>query len=76
MVSVGQSWVLPTPAIHEPDDLLSAELAADAMHVSRRTIYSWRERGLTVTSTPDGPRYRYGDLQAYVTEARRRRRGS
>lgn len=77
MVRYGQGWIVPGPAVHAPDDLLTADLAADMMAVSRRTIYAWRERGLTVVSTPDGPRYRVRDVIAFAAEQRRRRiRGS
>lgn len=75
MAAAAQRWILPAVHTYEPTDLLTAELAADAMNVSRRTIYSWRERGLKPVETPDGPRYRYQDLQRWVAEARRRRRG-
>lgn len=73
IVSAGQTWVAPTPNTHEPDDLLTAELAADEMGVAKRTIYAWREDGLRVIETPDGPRYRVGDLHDYRAEKRRRR---
>lgn len=70
MAAHGQTWVVGSADTHEPDDLLTAELAADLMHVARRTIYSWREKGLRVVETPDGPRYRVSDLRVYVAEQR------
>ncbi|MET9262366.1 hypothetical protein [Amycolatopsis sp. NPDC004079] len=73
MAAVGQAWVLPAASIHEPMDLLTADLAAEEMRVARRTIYAWREKGLPVTPTPDGPRYRVADLRAFETAQRRRR---
>lgn len=69
----GQTWALPTTQVYVDDDLLTAELAADLMHVQRRTIYHWRERGLRVTSTPDGPRYRVRDLTEFDAHRRRKR---
>lgn len=73
MAALGQPWVAPTLSTHEPDDLLTAALAADEMGVVIRTIYTWREDGLRVTPTADGPRYRVGDLHDYRAEKRRRR---
>lgn len=73
MAAVGQAWVLPAANTHEPMDLLTADLAAEEMRVARRTIYAWREKGLPVVETPDGPRYRVADLHEYVTAQRRRR---
>jgi hypothetical protein len=73
MAAVGQTWVLPAVSTHEPMDLLTADLAAEEMRVARRTIYAWREKGLPVVETPDGPRYRVADLHDYLTAQRRRR---
>lgn len=73
MITLRQTWVVPSANVYEPDDLLTAELAADAANVEPRTIYAWRSSGLKVTSTPDGPRYRFGDLQEFRAERRRKR---
>lgn len=73
MATHGQSWVSPSASTHEATDLLTADMAAEEMRVARRTIYAWRARGLPVVPTPDGPRYRVGDLRAFVTAQRRRR---
>lgn len=73
MAAVGQMWVLPSVSAHEPMDLLTAELAAEEMHIARRTIYAWREKGLPVVETPDGPRYRVADLHEFLAAQRRRR---
>lgn len=73
MAAVGQTWVLPAVSTHEPMDLLPAELAAEEMRVARRTIYAWREKGLPVVETPDGPRYRVADLHEFLAAQRRRR---
>lgn len=73
MAAVGQTWVLPAVSTYEPMDLLPAELAAEEMRVARRTIYSWREKGLPVVETPDGPRYRVADLHEFLAAQRRRR---
>jgi len=73
MIAAGQPWVVPNRDPYEPTDLLTAQLAAELLHVARRTIYSWRYEGLKVVETPDGPRYRVADLKTFVTERRRRR---
>jgi hypothetical protein len=73
MIAAGQPWAVPNRDPYEPTDLLTAQLAADLLHVARRTIYSWRYKGLKVIETPDGPRYRVADLKAFVNERRRRR---
>ncbi|MBB1153476.1 helix-turn-helix domain-containing protein [Amycolatopsis dendrobii] len=73
MSVAGQAWVLPAASTHDPMDLVTVEKAAEEMRVARRTIYSWREKGLPVIETPDGPRYRVADLREYVTAQRRRR---
>lgn len=69
----GQGWAVPSVSTHEDDDLLTAELAADAVHVKTRTIYAWRQDGLPVVATPDGPRYRVRDIREFIAERRRRR---
>ncbi len=69
----GQRWILPTTAVHDPNDLLTTELVADAENVTPRTVDLWVSRGLKVTSTPDGNRYRYGDVLAYRASRRQRR---
>jgi len=73
LIAMGQPWVVPGASVHADDDLLTADLAADEMRVARRTIYAWRERGLPVVATPDGPRYRVGDLHRFVADQRRQR---
>lgn len=73
MAAHGQPWVIPAVSTHEPTDLLTTRLAADEMRVARRTIYAWREQGLKVVETPDGPRYRVSDLREFATDRRRRR---
>lgn len=70
---LGQTWAVPSVVHYADDDLLTAELAADVMHVEVRTIYAWRKRGLKVTQTPDGPRYRAGDLTEFDATRRRKR---
>jgi hypothetical protein len=74
MERLGQTWAVPVVMHYDDDDLLTAALAADLMHVTVRTVYTWRRHGLTVTATPDGPRYRAGDLAAFDTARRRNRR--
>lgn len=73
LVRFGQRWVTPQLAIYEPDDLLTAELVADHEGVQPRTVDLWVSRGLKVTSTPDGNRFRYGDVLAYRASRRQRR---
>jgi hypothetical protein len=70
---LGQTWAVPAVQQYTDDDLLTAELAADEMHVATRTIYAWRQLGLTSTATPDGPRYRVADLRKFVADRRRKR---
>ncbi|WP_372663646.1 helix-turn-helix transcriptional regulator [Amycolatopsis kentuckyensis] len=73
MAAVGQTWALPVVSPHESLDLLTADLAAEEMRVARRTIYAWREKGLPVVETPDGPRYRVADLHEFLAAQRRHR---
>lgn len=68
-----QRWILPRKAIHADDDLLTAELVADCERVMPRTVDLWVSRGLKVLDTPDGNRFRYGDVQAYLADRRQRR---
>lgn len=69
----GQRWILPATAVHELDDMLTAELVADAENVTTRTVDLWVSRGLKVTSTPDGNRFLYSDVLAYRASRRQRR---
>ncbi|MEU5258976.1 hypothetical protein [Amycolatopsis sp. NPDC021455] len=73
MAAMGQPWVVPSRSTYVDTDLLTADLAAAEMRVARRTIYAWREQGLRVIATPDGPRYRVDDLRQFVSERRRLR---
>ena len=74
-VRMGETWVQPKRGAIDLDELLTATQAADYADVKPRTIDTWRSRGLKVTNTPDGPRYRWGDVLDYRTEVRRRLAG-
>jgi hypothetical protein len=69
----GQAWIVPQAAIHDRDDLLTAELLADWQGVQPRTIDLWVSRGLKVTPTPDGNRFRVADVNEFQAARRRRR---
>lgn len=68
-----QGWAVPQPATYEPDDLLTVELLADYCYVKPRTVDEWVRRGLKVTETPDGNRFRIGDVWNFQAGQRRRR---
>jgi hypothetical protein len=70
-----QGWVLPKRTTVGMDDLLTVEQAADYFDVKPRTIDAWRARGLNVTQTPEGIRYRVGDIYDYHRDRRLRRAG-
>lgn len=70
---LGQGWVVPQIVTVAPDDLLTRWQAAEFCQVRAKTITEWRRRGLRVTPTPDGDRYRVADLIAYQAELRRKR---
>lgn len=70
---LGQGWVVPRILTVQPDDLLTRWQAADYAGVKAKTITEWRRRGLKVTATPDGDRYRVADLIDYQAERRRNR---
>lgn len=72
-VRCGQTWITPRKAIYKQDDLLTAELVADDQHVQPRTVDAWVADGMRVLHTPDGSRYRYGDVLDYLAGRRRRR---
>lgn len=70
---LGQGWIIPAILTVDPDDLLTRFQAGDYCGVRAKTISEWRQRGLKVTPTPDGDRYRVGDLIEYQAELRRKR---
>ena len=72
-IELGQTWIAPDIAQYEPDDLLTPRQAAMFCHVRPATLPVWRRRGLRVTTTPDGLRYRVADLLEYQAGQRRRR---
>lgn len=69
----GQGWIVPQRATYQMDDLVTAELLADYCYVKVRTVDEWVQRGLKVTNTPDGNRFRIGDYLDYQADQRRRR---
>lgn len=69
-VELGHGWLLPRPHPYEPHDLLTAALVADFFHVRVRTVDRWRELGLPCMSTPDGPRYRFADVEEFMDKRR------
>lgn len=75
MRTFGQTWVLPSPVTRTDEELLTTDEAADYLVVRPRTVDAYRRRGLPSVTTPDGPRYRVGDLRAWQAARRRARRG-
>lgn len=70
MVTYGMRWVVPQVVTYGPDDLLTADLVADYATVALKTVYAWRARGLASTTTPDGIRFRFDDVQRWCGEDR------
>lgn len=66
MIAYGQSWVVPTAVIYDPDHLLTPELAAEYACCALKTIYEWRKRGMPTITTPDGIRVRFDALQRWT----------
>lgn len=73
MLRLGQGWVVPQMDRYNPLDLLTAAEVAEYCHVKVDTVYQWRRRGLQVTTTVDGDRYRVDHVQAYQAQVRLRR---
>lgn len=73
MVQLGQGWVAPQLDRYHELDLLTVLEAAEYCQVQVKTIYEWRRRGLRITDTPDGARYRVGHLREYRAQRRIRR---
>lgn len=74
-----QLWVVPQLAPPGEDDLLTtAEVAAHA-YVSPAAVRMWNSRakqgldGVRAIDTPDGPRFRWGDVLEYKKRRRARR---
>jgi hypothetical protein len=74
MIRRGQGWVLPQVDQYDPSELLTADEAALFCNVEKKTLYEWRRRGLKITATPDGTRYKVADLVEYQALRRTRRR--
>jgi hypothetical protein len=72
-VRFGQGWITPKIAIYEPDDLLTAADVADHAGVQPRTVDLWVGRGLRSIRTPDGLRFRFGDVLEFQASRRVRR---
>lgn len=74
MIRLGQRWVRAVKAEElDLEELLTVREAADLCQVLPSTIAQWRRRGLRVTGTDMGPRYRVRDLVDYRTRLRLRR---
>src|SRR6266571_1876209 len=73
--ALGQHWIVPRPLDHEPDDLLDAHAVADMCDVQINTVRVWHSRGLRAITTPDGQRFRVGDVLDYHQQRRYRRAG-
>ena len=73
MVKRGQRWVIPKVDQFDSEDLLTVLEAADYCDVQVKTIYEWRRRGLKITKTVDGIRYKVADLREYKASRRRAR---
>jgi hypothetical protein len=71
--TLGQGWIVPRPLTWNTDDLLDAAAVADMCDIRPSTVDQWRRRGLHVTGTPDGPRYRVADVLRYQADRRRKR---
>ncbi|MGH3985722.1 MAG: helix-turn-helix domain-containing protein [Pseudonocardiaceae bacterium] len=70
MLRYGQQWIAPRIATHAPGDYLTATDVADYVGVNAKTVYEWRARGLASIRTPEGIRFRYTDVQAWVAGRR------
>ena len=70
---LGQTWVQPRPLAHDHDDLLTAREVADMCDVMPNTVRQWKRRGLPTVDTPDGERYRVGDVLNYHAQRRYQR---
>jgi hypothetical protein len=69
----GQGWVTPKTMDYEMTTLLTVVEAAEFCQVQVKTVFEWRRRGLVITATPDGTRYKVLDLLDYQASRRRRR---
>lgn len=76
MAELGQTWIVPTIAQYEFDDLLDTRQAADYCGIEPNTLQVWKARGLEVVETVDGRRYRVRDLLEYQATRRQRRAAS
>lgn len=67
----GQAWVLADRAPLPDDQLLDTAEVAQHRGVEPRTVDQWRHRdGLAATETPDGVRYRAGDVADFLRSRR------
>jgi hypothetical protein len=70
----GQAWVDPIDWLPGDDELLTLAEVAHLCAVQIRTVYTWHQRGLRYTNTPDGARVRGADLIAFEQTRRQRRK--
>lgn len=71
--ALGQGWVVPHLATAGADDLLDIDELAAYCNIKPRTVDAWVERGLPVTSTPDGRRFLVRDVWEWQAQKRKRR---
>lgn len=72
-INRGQGWIVPQRGGWESNDLLTADELADYCYVKPRTVDAWVSRGLKVTETVDGRRFRYEDVLEFQATLRIRR---
>jgi Helix-turn-helix domain len=72
MIALGVRWLIPRLVIQwDDDDLLTPAQAAEAAGVAVATISALRRRGrLAGTKTPNGWRYRAGDVYELAARPR------
>lgn len=74
-----QLWVVPQLAPPGEDDLLTTSEVAAQAYVSPAAVRMWNSRakqgldGVRAIDTPDGPRFRWGDVLEYKKRRRARR---
>ncbi|SKM81632.1 Uncharacterised protein [Mycobacteroides abscessus subsp. massiliense] len=75
----GRYWMVPMVNQPDDDDLLTATDVAALVHLSAAAVRQWNSRarqgkdGVLAVETPDGPRYRWADVQAYNRRRQQRR---
>lgn len=67
------TWPMPTLAIRDDEEWLTAEEIARECSVAVATVYVWADRGRWARVKKDRTRYRWGDVKAYRARARQLR---